>query len=117
MIGDKVMRFYRWVMSQMRKAAIQPYHHNFYVRCSSCGEVLAAHVDMRNDLSIEYGEGDSPDRYFTRKTIIGSERCFAPIEIELHFDAKRNLTDQKIQGGEFIDQSEYQKISESSSLA
>jgi hypothetical protein len=103
------MRLYRWFMNQMKKSTVRTYHHNLYVRCSSCGELLSTHVDMRNDLSIEYGDGAAPDSYFTRKTIIGNGPCFTPIEIQLSFDEKRNLIKQEINGGEFIDESEYSK--------
>jgi hypothetical protein len=73
-------------------------------KCSRCGEVIRARVDLRNDLSIEYGEGDGKPTYFTRKVLIGeSGRCFQRIEVELTFDANKNLINREISGGQFVD--------------
>jgi len=70
----------------------------FYVRCSACGETIKGRVDLYNELSQrEEGAG-----FLVRKTLIGSERCYRPIEVTLYFDENRRLTDQKIRGGEFV---------------
>jgi hypothetical protein len=103
------MRFLQRFMKSMSQASRTKYHNDVYVRCKKCGEVLKARIDLRNDLSIRYGEGGESDHYFTRKTIIGSKGCYAPIEIELKFDDKRELLDQTIQGGEFLTEDEYQQ--------
>ncbi|NIM94954.1 MAG: hypothetical protein GTO18_14730 [Anaerolineales bacterium] len=79
----------------------------FYVQCDRCSEKIRAHVDMRNDLSIRYGDQESDDVYFTRKRIIGSQRCFTPIEVEMTFDSRRRLFDQQITGGQFITEEEF----------
>lgn len=74
------------------------------VRCRRCGEVIRARVDLRNELSREYGEdGEGPLTYITRKTIMGSGRCFQRMEVYLKFDEKYHLLDREIQGGEFVD--------------
>ena len=78
-----------------------------YVQCNRCNEKLRTHVNLNNDLSIRYGESDSDDTYFTRKTIIGRNLCFQAIEVELTFDRNRNLIDKQIQGGRFISEAEY----------
>ena len=78
-----------------------------YVQCDQCGEMLRTHVNLHNDLSIRYGESERDNAYFTRKRIIGSHRCFRPIDVELTFDSKRNLLDQQIQGGRFISEEEF----------
>ena len=78
-----------------------------YVKCDQCGEKLRARVNLHNDLSIHYSETAGSYTYFCRKAIIGSERCFFPIEIELTFDHQRNLKDSKIQGGQFISEAEF----------
>jgi hypothetical protein len=62
---------------------------------------------MRNDLSIQYGETEKEDVYFTRKRVIGSQGCFNPIDVELTFDRDRRLMDKQITGGRFISQEEY----------
>lgn len=71
------------------------------VRCSRCGEVIITRIDLTNDLSAEYGEGDQETAYLCRKVLIGKQGCYAPIEILLHFDAGRNLIDRQITGGKF----------------
>ncbi len=78
-----------------------------YVRCNRCQEKIRFHVDLRNDLSIQYGETEKDDVYFTRKRVIGSQGCFNAIDVELTFDRDRRLIDQQITGGQFISQEEY----------
>lgn len=75
------------------------------VKCSRCGEQIRGRIDLRNDLSIEYGsEGASPT-YFTRKLLVGeSGRCFQRIEVELTFDSAKHLLNREIQGGVFMDE-------------
>jgi hypothetical protein len=73
------------------------------VRCKRCGETLRARINLHNDLSVNYGEGEADTTYFVRKTLMGTGRCFQRVEVELTFDKDRNLMDRKITGGEFID--------------
>ena len=75
-----------------------------FVQCDKCGEVLRGRVDLYNDLSNQY-EGASA--YFCRKVLIGGQRCYQPIEIELSFDKNKKLIDQKIKGGKFVDEEAY----------
>jgi hypothetical protein len=103
------MGFLHRLMKSITQASPATYHYDVYVRCTKCGEVLNAHIDLRNDLSIQYGEKGRSDYYFTRKTVMGSKGCYAPIEIEMRFDRKREPLDQRIQGGEFITAEEYQQ--------
>ncbi len=78
-----------------------------YVGCAHCGEVLRTRVDLHNDLSLRFGDEGGESSYFTRKTLIGSERCFRPVSVELSFDMNRRLVDRTISGGEFITADEY----------
>jgi hypothetical protein len=78
------------------------------VRCNRCGETLRARVNLHNDLSIEYGEGDRETTYFCRKILIGDKLCFQRVEVELTFDAQRRLIDRKITGGSFLEGQEAQ---------
>jgi hypothetical protein len=82
--------------------------HWVYVRCDECGEKLRTRIDLDHDLSDQYDDTGDETTYFCRKTLIGSERCFRPIEVELTFNAQRQLIDKKIQGGQFISEEEYQ---------
>jgi hypothetical protein len=81
-----------------------------YVKCNRCGEKIRARVNLRNDLSIEYGASDADTTYFCRKTLIGEKSCYQPIEVELTFDHRHKLADKKVIGGQFIEEEEYFKI-------
>jgi len=78
-----------------------------YVQCDRCGEKVKVRVNLHNDLSIRYGEKDEGDTYFCRKMIIGNQRCFQPIEVELTFNRNRKLLDQQVTGGQVISEEEY----------
>jgi hypothetical protein len=77
-----------------------------YVRCDKCGEALKTRLDLRNDLSPDYSAGTTS--YAARKVIIGSQRCFQPIEVKLAFDVQRRVSSQEISGGQFISREEYE---------
>ena len=76
------------------------------VKCNRCGEVIRARVDLRNDLSIDYGEEDNQTTYFCRKTLMGEQHCFQKVEVELRFDQARKLIDRQISGGQFVEEEE-----------
>jgi hypothetical protein len=77
----------------------------FTVKCKRCGETIRGRVDMRNDLSQQYGEDGGKTTFFTRKVVMGSgSLCFQQIEVELTFDENRKLVNRQIQGGEFVDE-------------
>jgi len=79
-----------------------------YVRCNRCGEIIRSRIDLNNDLSADYGdEGLGITKYFCRKTLIGSRRCFQPIEVELTFNPQRELIQREIRGGVYVNESEY----------
>ena len=78
----------------------------FYVRCAECGETLKGRVDMFNELS----QRDDSAGFVVRKTLIGSRRCYRPIEVTLYFDENRRLAGQKICGGEFVDADDVQTM-------
>jgi len=73
------------------------------VQCDRCGEIIRTRVDLNNDLSAEYGEGEGETAYYSRKVLIGKKGCYVPIEVELKFDAGRNLMDKQIKGGKLVD--------------
>jgi len=79
-----------------------------YVRCDQCGEVLKTRVDLRHDLSPTYSSEGRVASYSSRKVLIGSQRCFEPIEVELTFDAQRHVISREISGGQFIGREEYE---------
>jgi hypothetical protein len=73
------------------------------VRCDRCGEVIHGQINLSNDLSVQY-EGDD-QFYFCRKGLLGSgeTRCFQEVIIEYTFDARRNVIDRRVEGGQFAD--------------
>jgi len=73
------------------------------VRCNRCGEIIRSQINLHNDLSLR-----DDDTYYCRKGLVGGEntRCFQEVVIEYVFDAKRNVIDRRIQGGQFADEGE-----------
>ena len=75
-------------------------YYTFNVKCNRCGEIIEGRVDLDNDLSLDY-EGDGTV-YFVRKGLIGNNRCFQQIEVEMRFTSDRKLIEQQAQGGTFV---------------
>ena len=82
-----------------------PRDHSLWisVQCDRCGEIIRTRVDLSNDLSAEYGEGERETAYYSRKVLIGKEGCYLPIEVELKFDAHRTLVEKRVKGGKFME--------------
>ncbi len=74
-------------------------YHVFQVKCNRCGEILEGRVDLDNDLSMEFE--DDRTVYFVRKGLMGNNRCFQQIEVELKFDSSRQLLERQVTGGQF----------------
>jgi hypothetical protein len=74
------------------------------VKCNRCSQVTRARIDVRNDLSIEYDDAGGLPTYFCRKILLGeSGLCFQRMEVELTFDANRNLISREVSGGQFVE--------------
>jgi hypothetical protein len=58
-------------------------------------------VDLDNDLSLEYG--DKSNVYFGRKVLMGNNRCFQQIEVEMKFTPERTLIEREVKGGTFVE--------------
>jgi hypothetical protein len=76
-------------------------YYSFNVKCNRCSEVIEGRVDLDNDLSLDY-EGNSTI-YFVRKGLVGNNRCFQQIEVEMKFTPNRELIEKKVTGGQFTD--------------
>ena len=74
-------------------------YYSISVKCNRCGELIEGRVDLDNDLSLT-DEGNS---YYARKMLIGDNRCFQKIEVELNFDSSRQITEKNISGGTFVE--------------
>jgi hypothetical protein len=75
----------------------EKHYYTFHVKCQRCGEIIEGRVDLDNDLSLN----DEGNGYLVRKGLMGGNRCFQQIEVELKFDSSRQLTEKSITGGEF----------------
>jgi hypothetical protein len=75
-------------------------YYTFSVKCRRCGEVIEGRVDLDNDLSVEYEGND--EVYYSRKTVMGTERCFQRLEAEFKFSPDRTLLSREVTSGEFV---------------
>ncbi len=73
------------------------------VQCNRCGETLQCRINLNNDLSVQYGADETDITYYCRKMVIGEQKCFQKVELELTFDKNKKLTDNKVSGGKFIE--------------
>ncbi len=89
-------------MNFFKKAFTTPgTFHKFAVKCSRCGEIIHAQVNVNNDPSLEYDENGRP--YYTlRKVLVGDQLCFQRIEVVFKFNELRSLLNRQITGGEFV---------------
>ena len=81
----------------------EKHYYIFNVKCNRCGEIIEGRIDMDNDLSLN----DEGDGYIVRKGLIGSgeNHCFQQIEVEMTFSTARDVVEQNIQGGTFVEES------------
>ncbi len=78
-----------------------------YVRCRRCGEAIRVRADRRYDLASEWLEaGESGPAYTMHKDIVG-KHCFQRIGIDLGFDRRLQVIEQRIAGGDFLTEEEY----------
>ena len=80
-----------------------------YVQCNRCGEKLRARISTRSELSPEFGNSDDATAFYCRKVLMGEQRCFQQIEVNLKFDNKYRIVDKQISGGQFISREEYEQ--------
>ncbi len=82
----------------------------FYIRPHTCKEVLRVRIDRNNDLSAT----DDNSGFFCRKLARSSDyHCNRQIEIELWFDANRQLQNSEVMGGLMVTEADYQAWIES----
>jgi hypothetical protein len=71
----------------------------FQVKCNRCGEIIEGRVDLDNDLSLS----DEGDNYIVRKGLVGANRCFQQVEVEMAFNSARELLEKTVRGGTFVE--------------
>jgi hypothetical protein len=76
-----------------------------YAKCGRCGAPVRVRVDKRNDLLRDYDSGD----YTLHKEIMDGT-CFALMHATVRFDAAYRITDQQLDGGEFITWEAYRDL-------
>jgi len=81
-----------------------------YVCCDKCGEAIRTRIDLRHDLTPNYSAEGRVTDYVLHKVLIGSQRCFEPVEVQLTFDARRQVISQEIASGQFISREEYEAV-------
>ena len=77
------------------------HYYVFQVKCKRCGEIIEGRVDLDNDLSVEFE--DDREVFHVRKGLVGNNRCFQQIEVELKFNSARQLMEQNVTGGQFAE--------------
>jgi len=75
------------------------HYYTFNVKCNRCGEIIEGRVDLDNDLSLDYE--DDHEVFHVRKGLVGNNRCFQQIEVEMKFNSSRELIEQDVRGGVF----------------
>jgi hypothetical protein len=94
------MNLFQKLFGSSFPASPQKHDYIFSVKCLRCGEIIEGRVNLDNDLSVEYEEGG--DVYYSRKILMGENKCFQRMEVELKFTPRRELLEQHITGGVFI---------------
>lgn len=88
-------------------STLQSNFYSFKVKCNRCGEIIESHINLNNDLSLD-DEGTS---YFVHKILMGNGsgvpnrngKCFQRVEVEMKFNASKQLIEKQAQGGTFIE--------------
>ncbi|MDQ7024339.1 MAG: hypothetical protein Q9P44_02150 [Anaerolineae bacterium] len=73
-----------------------------YVKPKMCNRIMPIVVKRKEQLSLN----DSEDGYWVRK-IANHPRCPFEVEVIIHFDRRKNLSDKEISNGEFVDEAAY----------
>ncbi len=80
-----------------------------YVRIKRTKEVVKLRIDPYNDLAQQFESADgsdSPNFYICRKEIMG-RKGFDRAVLNLEFDGSRKLIASEIEGGELVNEDEY----------
>lgn len=82
-----------------------PSDYSYWIkaRCNRCGEIVQARVNLANDLSVDYNQQGGPAGYRCHKVLMGENRCFQKIDVDLIFDGRKRLKEREISGGAFVE--------------
>lgn len=74
-----------------------------YVQPKGCEEIVRVRINLRNDLSLT----DDDRGYLVHKLARG-QKCFQSVDMTIHFDGQRRIIEREIDGGQFVDASDYE---------
>lgn len=80
-----------------------------YVKCSKCGAPVRVRIDKYHDLQRDEDSGG----FILHKEIMDGT-CFQLMYATVHFDLNRHITEQEIDGGEFITWETYRALTQPS---
>ena len=83
---------------------------HLYVRCTHCGAAVHGRVHLVHDLTVEFGTREEVTGYYVHKELL-DDRCYRLMYADLHFDRNRRELTRAIEGGAFIDQAEFERLS------
>ena len=77
-------------------------YRTLYIKCGKCGEVFKVGYHLGTDVS--WGETESaPGQTGVLHKEAMDSSCFQKIQIELGFDARKEVVSRDIVGGEFVE--------------
>jgi hypothetical protein len=79
-----------------------------YVKCGRCGTPVRVRVNRYHDLQRDYDTGEM----VLRKEIM-DDKCFRLMDAMVRFDARYQVIDREIEGGEFISEEAYRDLTRS----
>jgi hypothetical protein len=102
------MNFLKRIADLFRpKASSERRYLSVYLLSRRCNELISGQVDLFNELSISE---ESDAAHYARKVFHGSgrNRCFDQVEVQLWFDANKNLLRHEESGGQWLTQEEFE---------
>jgi hypothetical protein len=100
------MGFLRRLFGGGQRPAAGNHGYHLYVRCNRCSRIVHVRIDLRNDLTADYGDTDA-EGYTLVKEVM-DDRCFRLMRAELQFDTKRRETSRQVEGGTFVTEEEWE---------
>ena len=80
----------------------------YYVRLHGSREVVRVRINRNNDLSLD----DDGKNFWVHKVVMGT-KGFQRAELELHFNQNRQLSGNRVSGGDLVTAAEYDEWVES----
>jgi hypothetical protein len=78
-----------------------------YLRCSQCGAPVRVRIDKGHDLQRDYDTGG-----FVVHREVMDGTCFALMQATVHLDARLQIVDSTVMGGELISWENYRALTD-----